>query len=237
MNYAILAAGLGSRLVQEKLDLPKPLVDLDGTPMIKRLIDVFLRNDAQSLCIFVNEEMQQLRHYIESLDIPVPFKLIVKSTPTGMHSFYEVSRHFGSSKFCVATVDTVFDEQVFKEFIKAFDADTSYDGYMAVTPFIDDEKPLYVEVESNMVNTAFEDVQTGRATYVSGGIYCLQSSALEVLDDCLAKGISGLRDYQRALVAAGLKLYAYSFEKMIDVDHLHDIETANEFIKQLKGKS
>ena len=35
MHYAIIAAGEGSRLVQEGVALPKPLVDLDGRPMIK----------------------------------------------------------------------------------------------------------------------------------------------------------------------------------------------------------
>ena len=41
MNYAIIAAGEGSRLVQEGVAVPKPLVDLDGRPMIRRLIDIF----------------------------------------------------------------------------------------------------------------------------------------------------------------------------------------------------
>lgn len=49
MNYAIIAAGEGSRLVQEGVKLPKPLVDLDGRPMIGRLIDIFMNHNPESL--------------------------------------------------------------------------------------------------------------------------------------------------------------------------------------------
>lgn len=43
MNYGIIAAGQGSRLVQEGVGLPKPLVRMCGRPMIGRLIDIFVK--------------------------------------------------------------------------------------------------------------------------------------------------------------------------------------------------
>ena len=42
--------------------------------------------------------------------------------------------------------------------------------------------------------------------------------------------MSRMRNYQRALVADGLKLKAYAFDKIIDVDHAGDIVTAEQFI-------
>ena len=61
MNYAIIAAGEGSRLVQEGVKLPKPLVRLNGVPMIKRLIDIFMSSDPSSLSVIVNEQMTEVR--------------------------------------------------------------------------------------------------------------------------------------------------------------------------------
>lgn len=139
MNYAIIAAGEGSRLVQEGVKYPKPLVRLNGVPMIKRLIDIFMRNNPTSLSIIVNEQMTEVRQYLESLTLPVPLRLVVKSTPSSMHSFWEVSRGFEEGKFCLTTVDTIFREDEFARYIEAFEADDSADGYMAVTSFIDDE--------------------------------------------------------------------------------------------------
>lgn len=230
MNYAIIAAGEGSRLAQEGVKLPKPLVNLNGTPMIKRLIDIFMRCNATSLSIIVNEEMHQVREYLESLDIPVPFRLVVKSTPSSMHSFYEVSRHFEEGKFCLTTVDTIFHEEEFRKYIEAFENDsTGADGFMAVTSFIDDEKPLYIDTDSDLNITAFKDAAWDGVKFISGGIYGLTPPALRVLENCMENGVSRMRNYQRALVDAGLKLKAFPFEKIVDVDHAGDIETAAAF--------
>ena len=230
MNYAIIAAGEGSRLAQEGVKLPKPLVNLNGTPMIKRLIDIFMRCNATSLSIIVNEEMHQVREYLESLDIPVPFRLVVKSTPSSMHSFYEVSRHFEEGKFCLTTVDTIFHEEEFRKYIEAFENDsTGADGFMAVTSFIDDEKPLYIDTDNDLNITAFKDAAWDGVKFISGGIYGLTPPALRVLENCMENGVSRMRNYQRALVDAGLKLKAFPFEKIVDVDHAGDIETAAAF--------
>lgn len=235
MNYAIIAAGEGSRLAQEGVALPKPLVNLNGTPMIKRLIDIFMRCNATSLSIIVNEEMHQVREYLESLEIPVPFRLIVKSTPSSMHSFYEVSRHFEEGKFCLTTVDTIFHEEEFRKYIEAFENDTTgADGYMAVTSFIDDEKPLYIDTDSNLNITAFKDEAWDGVKFISGGIYGLTLPALRVLEECMTNGVSRMRNYQRALVDAGLKLKAFPFEKIVDVDHADDIATAEAFVMSRK---
>ena len=230
MNYAIIAAGEGSRLVQEGVKLPKPLVNLCGTPMIKRLIDIMTDCNPESLSIIVNEQMTEVRDYLESLELPVPLHLTVKTTPSSMHSFYEVSRHFKDGKFILTTVDTIFREEDFRAYVEAFEADETTDGYMAVTSFIDDEKPLYIDVNADMCITAFRDRPFEGMKYISGGIYGLTAPALKVLENCMETGVSRMRNYQRALVEAGLNLKAYPFPKIIDVDHAGDIATAEAFI-------
>ena len=234
MNYAIIAAGEGSRLVSEGVALPKPLVNLNGTPMIRRLIDIFLSCDAESISIIVNNEMTEVREYLEALSLHVPLHLTVKSTPSSMHSFFEVSRAFDGGKFILTTVDTIFREEEFRNYVEAFAADDSADGYMAVTSFIDDEKPLYIDVDDDMRITAFRDTAFDGVKYISGGIYGLTAPALTILEQCMANGVSRMRNYQRALVDGGLTLKAYPFEKIIDVDHAGDIATAEAFINEIK---
>lgn len=232
MHFAIIAAGEGSRLAQEGVELPKPLVELNGVPMIRRLIDIFINCGAESISIIVNEQMTQVRQYIESLEIEVPLYLTVKSTPSSMHSFYEVSRSFTSGKFILTTVDTIFRPDEFIRYVKAFEADNTLDGSMAVTSFIDDEKPLYIDVNDEMNITAFCDKPFPGVKYISGGIYGLTKPALDVLADCIDRGVSRMRNYQRALVEAGLKLSAYPFDKIVDVDHQADIATAESFLNE-----
>ena len=72
MDYAIIAAGEGSRLVQEGMKTPKPLIRLHGVPLIDRLIHIFLRHHATSISIIVNEEMTEVQAHLKALSLPVP---------------------------------------------------------------------------------------------------------------------------------------------------------------------
>ena len=230
MNYAIIAAGEGSRLAQEGVAKPKPLVDICGDPMIGRLINLFCRCNAESISIIVNEQMTEVREYIESLSLDIPLNLVVKTTPSSMHSFFELSRVIPKGRFCLTTVDTIFREQDFRPYIEAMEADERYDGMMAVTDYIDDEKPLYVQTDDDLNITAFRDERYDGAKYISGGIYALNEKAIDVLADCMERGVARMRNFQRALVDAGLRLKAYPMGKILDVDHAGDIEKAENFI-------
>lgn len=231
MNYAIIAAGEGSRLAQEGVKKPKPLVELNGEPMIGRLINVFTRCNAESISIIVNNEMREVKAYLDTLNPGVPFNVVVKSTPSSMHSFFELSRVMKKGKFCLTTVDTIFREDDFARYIAAFEADTASDGMMAVTPFIEDEKPLYVDVDNDMNIHAFRDAAYEGARFISGGVYALNDKAITVLEDCMSRGIARMRNFQRALIDAGLSLKAYPIEKIVDVDHAGDIEVAERFLR------
>jgi NDP-sugar pyrophosphorylase family protein len=232
MNYAIIAAGEGSRLVREGVVLPKPLIKLNSIALIDRLIAVFCKNNAESLSIIVNEKMTEVRKHIESIRLSIPFNVVVKSTPSSLHSFFELSPFLKNDKFCLTTVDTIFKEDEFAVFIRAFENDTTADGFMAVTDYVEDEKPLYVSVDEQTGGiNGFWDIPERKEKYVSGGIYCLKPPALKTLDNCMEKGMSKMRNYQRQLIADGLKLKAYPFSKIIDVDHAGDIEKAEKFLR------
>ena len=232
MHYAIIAAGEGSRLAQEGVAKPKPLVELSGEPMIMRLMNIFQRCNAESISVIINDFMPEVRQYLESISLDVPLNVVVKSTPSSMHSFWELSKVMTPGKFCLTTVDTIFREEDFARYVAAFEADDKHDGLWAVTPFIEDEKPLYVDVDRRMNIKAFCDQAFDGAKYVSGGVYAMTDKAFPVLDACIDKGISRMRNFQRALIEAGMKLKAFSIDKIIDVDHASDIEVAQNFINE-----
>jgi NDP-sugar pyrophosphorylase family protein len=230
MKFAIIAAGEGSRLANGGVLTPKPLVCLNGEPMIDRLIRIFAANNASLVSIIINEKMPEVYEHLLHANYPVPICTICKSTPSSMHSFYELSHTLGDSCFCLTTVDTVFREDEFAAYIAAFDR-CKVDGLFAVTGYVDDEKPLYVETDENRFIRGFHD--ESRA-YVSGGIYCLKNSSIPVLKASIEAGILRMRNYQRHLINNGFKLQAWPFSKIIDVDRPIDIHTAEQFLKDLK---
>lgn len=231
MKFAIIAAGEGSRLAKEGVAKPKPLVELNGEAMIERLINVFMRQGAEEVVVIINDEMVETKEYMLRLKEQYPISLVVKTTPSSMHSFHEISPLLKGDKFCLTTVDTIFQEEEFRLFISAF-KESEADGMMAVTSFVDDEKPLYIATDSNMRITGFYDSPTSECNYISGGIYCLNDSALQTLQHCMKIGLERMRNYQRQLIADGLHLQAWPFQKIIDVDHAGDIAKAEEFLQR-----
>lgn len=233
MKYAIISAGEGSRLREEGVQLPKPLVRLNGVAMIDRLIHIFADNGADEVVVIINNEVSLTKEHLAGLEktSPVPLKVIVKTTPSSMHSFYELSPYLKDDRFCLTTVDTVFREDEFAGFIEAFKS-SDKDGMMAVTDYIDDEKPLYIGTDEHLDITGFYDTAMPDTKYISGGIYCLTPKAIDTLDYCIGHGMSRMRNFQRQLVADGLRLEAYPFSKIFDVDHAGDITKAEVFLNE-----
>lgn len=231
MNYAIIAAGEGSRLAAEGITAPKPLVKVGGECLIDRLLRVFSENDADRIVVICNDITPLVDRHLTRLEREgrLPLQHIVKTTPSSMHSFYELSPLLDDGKpFLMTTVDTIFREDEFARYIRCF-RETAADGVMGVTDFIDDEKPLYVDTDDDMNITAFLDSDP-RPRYISGGIYGLHPGALGTLRRAIARGESRMRNFQRALLADGARLKAWPFSKVLDIDHAGDIAKAEAFL-------
>ena len=226
MRFGIIAAGEGSRLALEGSGQPKPLVPIAGVPMIERLARIFMNCGADRIAVIVNDRNPDTASYVRRMSAHMPIDLVVKSTPTPMHSLMELAPYLGRERFCVTTVDTVFRDNELADMMQAFES-TSYDGLMGVTSLIDDEKPLYVDTDSDMLIRGFLDEQGG-CRFVSAGIYALKAQALDVLARCLESGQTRMRYFQRRLLEEGMRLKAFDMGRVIDVDHVGDIEKAQE---------
>lgn len=229
-TFAILAAGEGSRLANEGIDVPKPLVKINGEAMIDRLIRIFMQCGAKDIVVITNDLHPELKQHLETLvEQGKPIRYVIKTTPSSMHSLHELQPLIGKGRFCLTTVDTIFKEDEFRAYIEAFRT-SDVDGMMAVTDFVDDERPLWIRVDDSNGITAFLDTQED-CRYVSGGIYCLNDKAFATLDHCIAEGQARMRNFQRALIADGFRLQAFPFQKILDVDHAGDIPKAETFLQ------
>ena len=225
MRFGIISAGEGSRLASEGFSQPKPLVSICGVPMVERLVCIMQSCGADNIAVIVNGENPDTVSLLKSM----PVYLVVKKTPTPMHSLMELAPYLEGDRFCVTTVDTVFSADRFRAMMEEF-SNTSFDGLMGVTSLIDDEKPLYVDVGGDMMIKGFHDSQDG-CRFVSAGIYALKASALDVLKECVESGQTRMRYFQRRLLEAGMNLKAFDMGQVVDVDHVSDVLRAQEIAK------
>lgn len=249
MKFAIIAAGDGSRLAHEGVTEPKPLVKVRGERLIDRLIRIFMGNNATEIVVICNEQMSDVASHLKMIQgkglngLPVPLRFVVKSTPSSMHSFYELRNFLRDDPSILTTVDTIFDESEFHDYVLSFQDKIAQGtaALMGVTDYIDDEKPLYVGVDNVMRINGYYDTPQADSHFISAGIYGLTAPSLDILEACIEKGESRMRNFQRALVAAGLQIEAYPLTKVFDVDHIEDIRKADEGVNNLssccKGKT
>ena len=129
-----------------------------------------------------------------------------------MHSFYELNSYLKDDKFCLTTVDTIFREEEFSTFIEAF-KQSDKDGYMAVTDFIDDEKPLYISTDEALNITGFHDEAISGCRYISGGIYCLNSDSGQDIARVYGKRYVPYAQLPEAVSGRRLEIKGLSFYK------------------------
>lgn len=228
MRFAIIAAGDGSRLAAEGLGVPKPLVRIEGMPMIGRLTRMFVSHGADRVAVIVNPRQPETVAFMRDLSKTLPVDLVVEDTPTPMHSLHALAPYLQGVPFCATTVDTVFRDDSLAGLIKAFEG-SDFDGMMGVTGLVDDEKPLYVRTERDMTISAFLD-EKADCRFVSAGVYALAPAALDVLARAVGEGEKRMRHFQRRLLDNGMRLKAFDMGQVIDVDHVADIEAARRML-------
>lgn len=219
MTFAILAAGEGSRLEHEGVSEAKPLIRIGGECLIDRLIRIFLSCGADRIAVVVNSRRPEVKAHLESLCCP-ELDIVVADTPSSMHSLHALAPRLTGEPFVLTTVDTVFREDDFRRYLR--------EGDFAVTPWVDDEKPLWVDTDSEGFISAFRD--EGPCPYVSGGIYRITPPMMHILEECIQRGEARMRNFQRALLQSDFRLKAFPMERILDIDHRDDIAKAESFL-------
>ncbi|MDE6049524.1 MAG: NDP-sugar synthase [Paramuribaculum sp.] len=233
MNYAILAGGQGSRFVKDGVDVPKPLVKILGRTMLQRLIDLFMNNDAERITVSANANMPVLLEALEQCvksGFPVEIRPIV--TDNSFTSLQNACHDLGD-KFIATTVDAMFINREFGDFVNTFENMKSHDDVlMGLTRFVDDPSPLYADIDSNglVIDYRYGGVPFESGTIVSAGIYGLTPQSFKAVENVCPVPAS-LSDFQRILASeTPVNVKVFEFSKAFDVDCVHDVSVAEQFL-------
>ena len=215
----IIAAGEGSRLRAGGFAMPKPLVPVAGVPLIESTITNFLAAGVTSLVIIVNDDGRACVDRVQARFPGLDVQFIVKTTASSLESFFEVSRRLERGPALISTVDAWCRPTDFVRFVGAAGRRPIDATVLAVTPFVADEAPVWVDVDG-----AGRITELGRAagTRVTAGIYMLSERARSASPPPLGR----LREFLRWLLEQGEVMYAETIETVVDVDRAADIALA-----------
>lgn len=231
MKAGIIAAGQGDRLIQGGILVPKPLVTIGGEPLIARAIRAATHVGVTSIACIVNDLNPAVADYLRSTSWSIPLELIVKTTPSSMESLFSLAPLLSDEPFLLLTVDAVFEFNVLRRFlIKA--RRRSGDGALAVTRFVDDEKPLWARLDKDQKIVALgEEARPGR--YVTAGFYYFKPEIFAMIDAARIKGLNALRQFLDLLLKNNYSLYGVPVSMTVDVDTPQDIEKAHKYLEEV----
>ncbi len=233
MTAYIIAAGDGSRLFEEGLQINKPLLPINGQPMIERLLDILNSVGFNQYNIITKDTNTDVIYLLEGLKQSkgLNINILKKTTASSMHSLYELLKVSNNYPFFLFTVDSIFSTLEFKNFINFCNTNRDkYSAVIAVTSYIDDEKPLYVSSESTFI-TGFHDMNSDDYTLITSGMYYFNYDVLNIISKQVESGNTKLRNFLRSIIVNDLKVGYFEFSKTIDVDHIADIQKAEAFLK------
>ncbi len=232
MKAGIIAAGLGERLVRGGITTPKPLVPIAGQPLISRIINTARRLGASSIACIVNAENFAVAHYLQESPWPLPIDLIVRTTPSSMESLFSLAPLLADEPFILFTVDMVSGYPTVQSFLDRAKALGDGKGALAITDFVDDEKPLWVSMDA-----ADRIVAIGEAAknsgYITAGFYWFSPGIFAMIDLARAKRLTALRQFLGLLIDNGYPLHGIPVAKTLDVDFPEDIAKAEAFLKEI----
>ncbi len=142
MKAGIIAAGLGERFRDAGIVTPKPLLDVAGKTLLDRVVEAVVEGGAEEIALIVNAESPEVASYVGQRRWPVPVTLTVKTTPSSMESLFTLAPQLAASvPSCSPRRRRVRAGRAARvPPAAARHADAAV--VLAVTDFVDDEKPL-----------------------------------------------------------------------------------------------
>ncbi len=231
MKAGIIAAGTGERLRQANITTPKPLITIGGEPLIARAIRSAAVVKAASVACIVNDVNPSVARYLRSGSWPLPVDLIVKTTSSSMESLFELAPLLSDDRFLLFTVDAVFRLETLQQFLTQAQAIEPAQGVLALTRFVDDEKPLWVAMDAQRRIIATGDA-AGPTDYVTAGFYYFSPDVFALVETARNRKLNALRQFLGLLVESGYALYGVRVSKTLDIDYPEDIAKAEAFLSE-----
>ncbi len=218
MQGLILAGGHGARLAADGVETPKALVEVAGRPQIVHLIETFFELGCASVTCMVRDGIR----------FSFAPKAQVRScrTPSSLHTLVEGLAVVPPGPVFCAMVDTVMPGADWRRLYTGVTEHLAAGSLavLAVTPFVDDERPLYVTRNAAGLAVDISD-HLAPPPLVTGGVYGLSTAARRIAAEAV-RTLPRMRAFLRLLVRRGGPVATVEVPRIIDLDHKRDLDAA-----------
>jgi NDP-sugar pyrophosphorylase family protein len=223
----VLAAGDGSRLHRDGYTMPKIMVPVAGVPLIEHVVANFVAARVAPITLLVSDQASDGARWVRTRFPGWDIRVLTKTTGSSLESFQELVREARAGPMLISTVDAwcpVDDFVRFVEVARGYPRDATV---LAVTPFVADERPLWITLDRTRRVTRIDE---SSGAVVTAGIYVVSEPARRM---ALEHPGGRLRDFLRWIVARGEPVYGVSIPVVVDVDRAEDVKLAEALAERL----
>lgn len=232
MHGLILAGGEGSRLRADGVREAKPAIRIAGRPQVVRLADTMAALGCESVTCMVRDDIAaEVARLVDGARDCPPVAVVSCRTPSSLHTLVEGLRHVPGGDVLCAMVDTVMRPADWRG---VHAAGTHYllagaAAVLAVTPFVDDDRPLWVDRDPQGRVRAVGDVPVAPPC-VTGGVYLFAPDARREAEQSVHAGVERVRGFLARLVSSGAHVHTAEVPRIVDVDRRGDLDLARDLL-------
>jgi len=234
----ILAGGEGSRLASEGVGVPKPLVRLGGEPLVVRLLDTLAELGCETLTCMVRSDFTEVFRLLDGREFGAPLAVRSCRTPSSLHTLAEALETITAGPVFCTMVDTVMPPGDWRDVYRSTDVALAAgaDAVLVVTPFVDDESPVYVRRDGagRVLGLGDDPVEP---PCVTGGAYGFSPAARRAAAEAVGRGVQRMRGFLSWLVERGGRVAGVTVPRIIDIDHEADLRLANAWLGSPQAKA
>lgn len=230
MKALILAAGIGSRLSPITDVIPKPLVPVNGTPILFKQIDNLHENGIFDITIISGYKAEALKRAVMEKypDVKI-IESVDYATTNNMYSAYIAKDAIGDSELLMMNADVFFDSSVISSLL-------AFDGADAIVVDVGRyiEESMKVVERDGVIVEISKQLPPERALGVSVDIYKLSRTGARAFFGKCAEYIEKRHELKKwSEVALNDILTCIDFKvcplvgRWLEIDNLDDLREAN----------
>ena len=235
IDAIILAGGKGTRLRPLTFDIPKPLVKVNGKPLIEYALEELERNGVENVYISLGYKAEKIMHYLDHRKkFGAKIEYVLESKPLGTggalkHAMEKMQRY---EDLILVNGDTIFKAELDKmhEFHKKNEA------FITIGSFrLDDIRGFgVIETNGDRIARFIEkpDPKEVKSNIINAGIYIISKKVLDKLPR--EESFSLEKDFIEKIYKEEV-IHHFPIERFITVNDIEQYKKANEEVRKLAG--
>lgn len=222
MKAVILAAGEGKRLRPFTETMPKVMLPVSNKPIIEYVVDAVKDSGIEDIFIVVGYKKEVImKHFKDYEEAKISFIIQDNQLGTG-HALLQ-AKDYLDDVFIVLAGDNIIDQKSVTKIVN-----DDYEHAVLIKKHSQPSKYGVVHIEKDNVQEIIEKPTGNEESYISTGVYKLNTSVFDYLEKLAYKGDYTLSSVIQLLVDDGVKIHTLLAEKWMDIIYPWDLISVNE---------